>query len=175
MTETNTLFLSGFENKLKTLARWFSIVSAIGLFMMMFITAYDVFGRWLFAKPLYGAYELVGSLLIIAGPFSMAITQIDKRHISINLVVDLLPSGLKKLLNTLSLLMDLFIYGMISVGLFVLSCIYWQRGDVAVSEDLGFRLIYPAVCFFLAALLYTVILLVHFAQSMQILVSKRRS
>lgn len=174
MAQKNTLFLSGFENKLKTLARWFSIVSAIGLFMMMFITAYDVFGRWLFAKPFFGAYELVGFLLIIAGPFSMAITQIDKRHISINLVVDLLPLGLKKFLNTLGLLMDFFIYGMISIGLFVLTCIYWQRGAAAVSEDLGFRLIYPAACFFLAALLYTVIVFVHFTQSIHSLLTKRR-
>jgi len=174
MVEKNTLILSGFENKLKTLARWFSIVSAISLFMMMFITAYDVFGRWLFAKPFYGAYELVGSLLIIAGPFSMATTQINKRHISINLVVDLLPLGLKKLLNTLGLLMDLFIYGMISIGLFVLTCFYWQNGAAAVSSELGFRLIYPAACFFLAALLYAVIVLVHFTQSIHTLLIKRR-
>lgn len=173
MAENNSPILSGLEKKLKILARWFSIISAISLLAMTLITAVDVFGRWLFAKPLFGAYELVGTLLVIAGPFSMAVTQIGKRHISINLVVDLLPQGLKKVLYSVGLLADLFIFGMITIGLGVLFFIYWQRGLAAVSPELGFRLIYPALGFFLASLLYTLIIMVHFTQSVQALVRKR--
>jgi TRAP-type C4-dicarboxylate transport system permease small subunit len=174
VAENTSIFLSGLEKWLKVLARWFSIVSALSLLIMMVITAIDVFGRWLFAKPLYGAYELVGTLLIIAGPFAMAITQIDKRHISINLVVDLLPLGLQRVLHSISLLLDFFIYGTITVGLLVLSHIYWQRGAGAVSDELGFRLIYPAICFLLASILYTIVILLHLTQSIHALAMKRR-
>lgn len=173
MVKNKTPLSSGLEKKLYILARWFSIISAGSLLAMMIITAIDVFGRWLFTKPFYGAYELVGSLLIIAGPFSMAVTQLEKRHISINLVVDLLPSILKKLLNSLGLLLDLFVYGMITIGMVVLSYIFWQRGSVAISEDLGFRLIYLSISFSLASLLFSVVILVHFTQSIHALLKKR--
>ena len=172
MAEDNILFLSGVENKLRVIARWFSIIAAFGLFAMMVITAIDVFGRWLFTKPFYGAYELVGTLLIIAGPFAMAITQTNKRHISIDLVVSLLPVGVRKVLKTMGLLLDLFIYGMITIGLFVLTYLYWERGPAAVSEELGFRLIFPAICFFLASLLYTLVIIVHFIQSLHMLLNR---
>ena len=163
---SNEMILSGVENRLRTVAGWFAIISSIGLFSMMFLTAIDVFGRWLFAKPLYGAYELIGTLLIIAGPFAMAITQLNRKHISISLLVVLLPATGQKILQSMGLLLDIFIYGMITAGLFVLSYIYWQRGIEALSEDLGFSLAIPAICYALAALLYTLVLIVHLIQSL---------
>ena len=162
----NALILSGVESRLKTVAIWFAIISAIALFCMMFLTAIDVFGRWLFNKPLFGAYELIGTLLIIAGPFAMAITQLDRKHISISLLVELLPASSQKILQSVGLLLDLFVYGMITTGLYVLSYKYWQRGIEALSEDLGFSLAIPAVCYAFAALLYTLILIVHLIQSL---------
>ena len=162
----NAAFLSGVESRLKTVAGWFAIISAISLFAMMFLTAVDVFGRWLFTKPLFGTYELVGHLLIIAGPFAMAITQLDKKHISINLVADLLPRFTQKILRSLGLLLDLFVYGMITVGLFYLTTIFWKRGVAALSEDLGFSLVIPAIFYAFATLLYTLIIVVHFLQSL---------
>lgn len=173
MVKNKTPLSSGLEKKLYTVARWFSIISAGSLLAMTIVTAIDVFGRWLFVKPFYGAYELVGSLLIIAGPFSMAVTQLEKRHISISLVVDLLPSILKKLLSSIGFLLDLFVYGMITIGMVVLSYIFWQRGSLAISEDLGFRLIYLSISFSLASLLFTVVILVHFTQSIHALLKKR--
>jgi TRAP-type transport system small permease protein len=164
--ENNTVFLSGVESRLNTVAGWFAIISAISLFFMMGLTAVDVFGRWLFTKPLFGTYELVGHLLIIAGPFAMAITQLDRKHISISLVADMLPQFTQKILQILGLFLDLFVYGMITVGLFYLTSIYWKRGVEALSEDLGFSLVIPAICYALAALLYTLIIVVHFIQSL---------
>jgi len=160
------MILSGVESRLKTVAVWFAVISAIALFSMMFLTAIDVFGRWFFAKPLFGAYELIGTLMIIAGPFAMAITQIDRKHISIGLLVDLLPVTTQKIFQSVGLLMDFFIYGMITFGLFVLSYKYWQRGIGALSEELGFSLVIPAVCYAFAALLYTLVLIVHLIQSL---------
>jgi len=167
MTERNNeMILSGVENRLRTVAGWFAVISATALFSMMFLTAIDVFGRWLFAKPLYGAYELIGTLLIIAGPFAMAITQLDRKHISIGLLVDLLPATAQKIFQVIGLLLDLFVYGMITAGLYVLSYIYWQRGIEALSENLGFSLAIPAICYAFAALLYTLVLIVHLIQSL---------
>lgn len=162
----NEMILSGVERRLKTVARWFAVISAIALFSMMIFTAIDVFGRWLFNNPLFGAYELVGTLLIIAGPFAMAITQLDRKHISINLLVELMPGSAQKILQSIGLLMDLFVYGMITTGLYVLTYKYWQRGIEALSEDLGFSLAIPAICYASAALLYTMVIIVHLAQSL---------
>ena len=168
----NEMILSGLESRLKTVAIWFAVISATALFSMMFLTAIDVFGRWWFAKPLYGAYELIGTLMIIAGPFAMAITQLDRKHISIGLLVDLLPAKAQKIFQAVGLLLDLFVYGMITAGLFTLSYLYWQRGIGAVSEELGFSLVIPATCYAFAALLYTLVLIVHLIQSLYVIGKK---
>ncbi len=163
--EKSGTVLAGLERRLTTVSRWFSFCSALALFGMMMLTAVDVGCRFLFSRPLFGAYELIGVLLVVAGPCAMALTQIERKHIAIPMLLDMMPPNVRKYFQSVGLLLDVAIYGMITVGMFILTYKYWERGGEAVSMDLGINLAYPAFVFGVAALLFTVVLVVHLVQS----------
>lgn len=85
-------------------SRLMASVGAISLFVMMAITVTDVGGREIFLKPLNGAFELVGMMLIIAASFGIAYCQVIKLHIRIGIVVDKFPKRLRELCWILTLL-----------------------------------------------------------------------
>jgi len=63
--------------------------------MLMFLVFVDVVGRYLFNKPIFGAYELVEVLmgsLIFAG---LPLVSRAQQHISVDFVSNLLPDRLK--------------------------------------------------------------------------------
>ncbi len=66
-------------------------VGAVSLFGMVIITVIDVGGRNLFLKPLNGAFELVGILLVIAGTWGMGYCEVLKMHIRIGILAERLP------------------------------------------------------------------------------------
>jgi TRAP-type C4-dicarboxylate transport system permease small subunit len=61
--------------------------AAVGLFGMMAITVIDIVGRYAFNAPLLGAYELVGFLMAIAGPWAIGYSQIQKGHIRVDFLL----------------------------------------------------------------------------------------
>ena len=132
---------------------------------MMFITVIDVGGRYLFNKPLHGSYEMIGMLLVFAGPLGMALCQQEKNHISVSLVLDLLPERIRKIFTIIGLFLSLGIFSIISWKMFDLSIRFFSKGRGGVSADLGLNLGYIAVVFAIGALMFSLILLLHLVQS----------
>jgi len=165
-------FLGSIEKRLFTVSVWFAVLSAFSLCGMMVLTAIDVGGRYFFNWPLFGAYELIGMLLIIAGPFGMSMTQMERKHIAISLLVDRMPPRVRESFHALGLFISLVIYVMITIGMFKLTGQYWARGIEAASQDLGLSLAYVSFAFAIGALLFTLILILHFLQSLHSLIGR---
>ena len=157
------------EKGLYRVSTWLGVLSAAALCVMMLITVVDVGGRYLFNKPLFGAYELIGMLLVAAGPLGMALCQNDRRHIVVSLIVDRFSPKLQNLFNSIALFLSLGTYGIITWQMFRLTGQYWMRGRGGVSPDLGLSLSYVALVFAIGALLFSLVLLLHFVQSIQAL------
>ena len=102
------------ERKIYKAAFVMGVISAIGMASMMLVTMYDVFMRFLFAKPIYGVYELVGMLLVVTSSFGMALCQKDRSHITVTLITDRLPPRMKKISVIFGLFMSLVCYGIIT-------------------------------------------------------------
>lgn len=71
-----------------------NVLIAIGatmLALMMFLTVVDVALRYAFNRPLAGAFELVGYMMAILVPFSIAYCAQRKGHISVDLVMSRFP------------------------------------------------------------------------------------
>jgi TRAP-type C4-dicarboxylate transport system permease small subunit len=66
-------------------------IASIGLFGMMIVVVIDVIGRYAFKHPLMGAYELVGYLMAIAGPWAIAYSQVQKGHIRVDFLLKRFP------------------------------------------------------------------------------------
>ena len=148
------------------------IVSAIGLTAMMLVTVYNVLMRFLFSKPIYGVVELVGMLLVLTSTFGMALCQKDRSHITITLITDMLPPGLKKISVIFGLLMSFICYGIITWQMSVESIDYFERGIGGLSPDLGIQLGYVAAVFVIGSFVFTIVLLMQFVQTVGKLIKR---
>ena len=72
----------------KRLSQVLSAVAAATLALMMFLTALDVCLRYFFNRPLAGAFELVGYMMAILVPFSIAYCYQERGHIVVDLFLD---------------------------------------------------------------------------------------
>ncbi len=74
------------------ISRVMSVIAAVALGIMMINTVADVCGRYFFLAPIEGTFELVGIMLVIAGSLSLGYCQLNKGHIRITVICDLLPA-----------------------------------------------------------------------------------
>ena len=75
----------------KGIANYFNWVACVALFAIMLVTVVDVIGRS-FGRPIFGAYDLVCMLAVVAFSFALAYTQIMKNHIGVDFLVSRLSS-----------------------------------------------------------------------------------
>jgi TRAP-type C4-dicarboxylate transport system permease small subunit len=75
----------------KKLTQVLIAVGAAMLALMMFLTAVDVGLRYAFNRPLAGAFELVGYMMAIFVPFSVAYCAQRKGHVSVDLIMGQFP------------------------------------------------------------------------------------
>lgn len=75
-----------FRRRLWKISRIMASVGAIMFGAMMLITTTDVIGRYFFMRPLNGAQELVGLMLVIGGTWGMGYCQLHMMHIRINVL-----------------------------------------------------------------------------------------
>ena len=72
----------------KRLSQLLSGIAAAILALMMFLTALDVCLRYFFNRPLAGAFELVGYMMAILVPFSIAYCYQQRGHIVVDLFLE---------------------------------------------------------------------------------------
>ena len=162
----NTSDVSTAERLLNRASSFFGGLSALALVFMMLITVVEVVGRATFNYSLYGNYELIGMLLVAAGPLGMALCQKDRSHITVTLVVDLLPPGVRAVLQSIALFLSLGIYSIITWKMTQLTITYYAKGRGGISADLGISLGHVSLVFSVGALLFSLMLLLHFVQSL---------
>ncbi|UCB49728.1 MAG: TRAP transporter small permease [Deltaproteobacteria bacterium] len=103
--------------RLGSLNAWLAKAGGYILLCMMLLTTCDVIGRYVFNSPITGAYEVTEVMMVTVIFLFLGYTQADKAHISIDLVVRLLP---KKLRMTIDLITHLF-------SLFIIILIAWMN------------------------------------------------
>jgi TRAP-type C4-dicarboxylate transport system permease small subunit len=75
-------------------------VSALSTFVLMLLTTADAGGRYLFNKPLTGAYEITASYLMIAAVFlAMCYGYRTGAYIRVTFLADRLPSQVRLYVN----------------------------------------------------------------------------
>ena len=86
------------------------------LFLLMILTSLDVILRYLFNSPIDGTFELTELMMVVTIFFALAYTESKKSHISVELIVDLLPQRSQAVIDSITALLS---FGIISV-------IIWQ-------------------------------------------------
>jgi len=74
--------------------------AAISTFVMMLLTTADAGGRYIFNRPITGAYEITQNYLMIAGVFlAMSYAYRHGANIRVTFLVDRLPQRVKLVIN----------------------------------------------------------------------------
>lgn len=87
------------STKLGGISSALAYLGSLSLFGMMGITAADVIGRYLFNAPIVGAFELTQFMVLVLIFSFLPYTQSQKGHVYVDLLISILPAGVRKAVN----------------------------------------------------------------------------
>jgi TRAP-type C4-dicarboxylate transport system permease small subunit len=102
--------LENFENCVNSIGGWFLWVSIISLTLMLFVSLFDIVVGKLFVWSLPGTIDVIGLIGVLVITFSIAQTQIYRRHVKVDLVLILLPKKVQNILNAFVSLFSLVLF-----------------------------------------------------------------
>jgi TRAP-type C4-dicarboxylate transport system permease small subunit len=117
-------WLTGIRKVIQRLTFYLCFVGMVLLIPMMLLTAGDVIGRAVWARPIPGAVELSSYMLAVFILLGIAYTQQVKGHVRVTMIVSRLPERAGLLLDVMTTLLSLFI----------LSILAWQGWVVGIEE-----------------------------------------
>lgn len=149
-----------------TLSHWCHWASLFFIFVMMMLTTADVILRYIFNRPILGAYEISQFLLVLVVSFGVAEVMVLRGHVEVELVFERLPRRVQRVLGIIT--------SFISLGFFlILSWQTWAQAKVAWIESYETSTLYIPQAPFLAVLGvgFTVLLLVLFCDWLRLIFS----
>lgn len=138
--------MSSFRNNCLWLAQKLGIIAAVAIFFMMALTCADVVLR-LFRMPIPGTYEIVSFMGAVAVAFAIAYTSVEKGHVAVSLVVQLLPGRLQAVVESILAVIGIMLFALIAwqSALYALDC--QRSGEVSLTLQLPFYPIIYGVAF----------------------------
>ena len=125
------------------IARLLNIIGVgMGLIMVLIVTA-NVIGRYLFRRPLIGTVEIEEFMLLALVFFGIGYAQVKKRHVSISVLVDRLPSKAQFVINNITCLPSLIVFSLITWQSLVMAKRYWIKGVSSLFLEISLS---PFLC-----------------------------
>ncbi|NWG02631.1 MAG: TRAP transporter small permease [Syntrophaceae bacterium] len=137
---------------------------------MMLLTACDVALRYIFNRPITGAYEVIAFFMAIVVPFGIAYCGHQGSHVVVDLLVVRLPKKLRAIIGSVT--------AFLTLGLFIL--ITWQN-FIYIQEQYQSKLtsavllipVYPFIGIVaVASAVFCLVLLIDFFKSISEVVEK---
>ncbi len=109
-----------------------ALIWIAGLFMvaMVLVTCSDIFLRIVWV-PIRGSVELVAYFSAIVTAFALGYTQTRRGHISVDVVVNLFPTRLKRFLTSLNSTLCMVFFAIVAWRIAKWSLTIWQTGEVS--------------------------------------------
>lgn len=95
------------------------LISSIALIIMMFVTVINVVGRMFFHSPLYGSVELINLAGVFLVGFALSVTESEKGHIVIEIMIRKLPAKLELPFYIIATLITLGTLSFVTWGAYV--------------------------------------------------------
>jgi TRAP-type C4-dicarboxylate transport system permease small subunit len=128
---------SRFEDFIISISKILNIIAGTALTVMMFLTVVDVSLR-AFGAPIIGTYEIVGLLLALVIGFGIPQVSLDRGHVYMEILVNILSKRNKAILNTLTRILCIFIFILIGYNLFSVGNDFRISGEVSPTIKLPF-------------------------------------
>ena len=136
------------EAGLYSISKVAAVVAAVVLAAMMLLTVGDVGGRYFFNHPIKGTWELIGLLLVFAGTWGLGYCQMQKSHISINIILQRFSSRVQALFLSFTYLVGLAAFSLLCWRMFMLAMRYSTTMKGYVTDTL--EIPYPPFMFALS-------------------------
>ena len=122
---------------LQKASNWLAVVAGVALTFMMLLTVTDVTMR-AFGMPFMGTYEVVSLTLGLVIGFSIPLVSLKKQHVYMDMLVERLSPRNKAILNTITRLMNIFLFVLIGCALFIVGNEYRISGETSPTIMLPF-------------------------------------
>ena len=144
------------DNLLKQISTVLAGFACIVLLGVMAVTFVDVVGRYFFNSPITFAVELIQLGMGLLVLFGLAITTLQRGHIAVDIIENLVPESVAKLFAAIAALSGLAFIGLIAWRL-------WDRAFKFMGDGLATDVLFLPV--------WPVVLLMAFAASVAALVA----
>ena len=129
-----------FESISRRLTNYSLSIGMGWILVMMFLTIFDITGRYFFSKPIPGTIELSEFTLAIFSILGMAYTHRTGSNIRVTMLVEVLPSKWAAMTNTVTNILSLLIVALLAWYGFVAGIEEFHAGTT--TDSLGIP-IYP--------------------------------
>lgn len=147
------------------LNRWLNWVGAGALIAVMLLVCANIIGRAVpQLGPIKGTYDLVGLLGGIMLGFALGYTQLQKRNISVEILVSRLRPRTRAIIDGITLFISFTLFALIAWQHSVYATSIWQVGEVSETLRIPFFPLIYAVAFGCIAL--CLVLLVDFLKAL---------
>jgi TRAP-type C4-dicarboxylate transport system permease small subunit len=132
---------------LRFVSKLLNIIAGISVTVMMLMTVADVLLR-AGGHPIIGTYEVVALLMAVVIGFGIPQVSLDRGHVYMEFLLQKFSERAKNVVNTLTRVLCLILFGFIGVNLFSVGAAFRASGEVSPTIQLPF---YPvayavAVC-----------------------------
>lgn len=114
-----------------------NVLSAVTLTVIMLLTVTDVLLRAL-GRPILGTYEIVSILLAAVIGFSIPKVSLDRGHVCMEFLQEMLPARGKAVLQTVTRLLCILLFLLIGYNLFSIANEFRISGEVTSTIRLPF-------------------------------------
>ena len=115
-------------------------IASVALCVMVLITIVDVVGRYCFNKPLPGAWEIIGLLLVCAGTWAWGYCQMSKHHISVTVIIKRFSLRVQAIIRSFAYLVGFVGFSLICWQMFILAKEYFTmtQGNETLTMGVPF-------------------------------------
>jgi len=153
------------EKVANVLSRWLNWIGAGALIAVMLLVCANIIGRAVpFLGPVKGTYDLVGLFGGIMLGFALGYTQLQKRNISVEILVSRLRPRTRAIIDSITFLMSLALFVLIAWHHSVYATSIWKVGELSETLRIPFFPLIYAVAFGCIAL--CLVLLVDFLKAL---------
>lgn len=126
-------------------------IGAAGLVGMMLITCVDVVFRF-FGRPIFGAVEMVSFMATILLACAMPLTDVEKGHVGVDLLVRRLPAKGQAGMDAATGCLSLALFAIVSWQMFVYAAAMKKAGEVSMSLEFPYYILVHLVALAFAVL-----------------------
>jgi len=160
------------EAGVRSVSRAMAIIASCVLAIMMLLTVADVSGRYFANRPIPGAWEAIGLLLVIAATWGLARCQIERHHIRVLLLLERFPARLWAIFDCLA-----YLIGLAGLSLICWQCLirmktYFFLGAQGTSDTIGMALWPFMLALAIGVAILAVVLLIDLLHSLAKVVGK---